>query len=94
MPFGNAQSLTPDQTYAVVAYLFYLNDLLPNDDFVLTNENLASIEMPNADGFIEREGSDLPVREACMSDCKESVEVVGRAAIIDVTPEDEQFQIE
>lgn len=94
MPFGYAQSLTPDDTYAVVAYLLYLNEVIDDDEFVLSNENLASIKMPNEDGFIQREGSDLPAREACMSACKESAEVVGRAAIIDVTPEDEQFVIE
>lgn len=94
MPFGTGQSLTPDQTYAVVAYLLYLNDVVQDDDFVLSNENLAQIEMPNHDGFMEREGSDLPVREPCMNNCKESVEIIGRAAVIDVTPEDEQFRIE
>ena len=94
MPFGNAESLTADQTYAVVAYLLFLNDIITDEEFVLSDENLASIEMPNKDGFIQREGSDLPEREACMSDCKDSVEIIGRATIIDVTPEDEQFVME
>ena len=89
MPFGDAQSLTPDETYAVVAYLLYLNDLI-DADFVLTQENLPKVEMPNAAGFVEREGHDLPPREPCMSDCVAAVKVIGRAQIIDVTPEENQ----
>jgi mono/diheme cytochrome c family protein len=94
MPFGYAQSLTADQTYAVVAYLLYLNEVVDDESFVLSDQNLASIEMPNRDGFIERHGPDLPPREACMSACKDTVKIIGRAAIIDVTPEDEQPAIE
>ncbi|MGB0903558.1 MAG: c-type cytochrome, partial [Mangrovicoccus sp.] len=28
MPFGNAQSLSPDEVYAITAYLLYLNDIV------------------------------------------------------------------
>lgn len=86
MPFGDAQSLSADETYAVVAYLLYLNDLV-DDDFVLTQENLAQIEMPNADGFFLMEGPEFEPYEPCMKDCKDAVKVVGRARIIDVTPD-------
>src|SRR5690606_23733137 len=51
MPFGNAQSLEPDQVYAIVAYLLYSNDLV-EDDFVLSNENFTEVVLPNAEGFI------------------------------------------
>ncbi|MCB1333117.1 MAG: c-type cytochrome [Roseivivax sp.] len=92
MPFGNAQTLTPDEVYAVVAYILYSNDLV-EDDFVLSNENLLEVEMPNAGGFII---DDRPVTEypnfteanACYENCKESVEVTMRAAVLDVTPEE------
>ncbi len=87
MPFGDAQSLTADETYAVVAYLLYLNYLV-EDDFVLTRDNLAEVEMPNAQGFFVMEGPEFEPREPCMTDCKDAVEVIGRARIIDVTPED------
>lgn len=86
MPFGDAQSLSADETYAVVAYLLYLNDLV-EDDFVLTRDNLAQIEMPNAEGFFVMEGPEFEPYEPCMSDCRDEPEVVGRARIIDVTPE-------
>lgn len=92
MPFGAAQTLEPDDVYAIVAYILYSNDLV-DDDFVLSDENLAAFEMPNQDGFIiddriETEFSQW-VGEPCMVDCKESVEVTMRAMVLDVTPEEE-----
>lgn len=89
MPFGDARSLTADETYAVTAFLLYLNEVV-EDDFTLTQGNLTAIRMPNEDGFFVREQRDLPARAPCMTDCKDAVEVVGRARILDVTPEDER----
>jgi S-disulfanyl-L-cysteine oxidoreductase SoxD len=85
MPFGDAQSLTHDETYAVTAYVLYLNFLV-DEDFVLTDENLADIEMPNVDGFYVMEEPEFPPHEPCMQDCKDEVRVVGRAQVLDVTP--------
>ncbi|KIN61057.1 Diheme cytochrome c SoxD [Sulfitobacter noctilucae] len=92
MPFGNAQSLEPDEVYAIVAYILYSNDLV-DDDFVLSQETFASFELPNQDGFIvddriETEFSKW-VGEPCMTDCKDSVEVTMRAMVLDVTPQEE-----
>lgn len=89
MPLGDARSLSVDETYAVTAFLLYLNEIV-EDDFTLSNKNLAQIRMPNEDGFFQREGEDVPAGEPCMTDCKEKVELIGRAAILDVTPDDEQ----
>jgi len=50
MPFSQPESLEAQEVYAITAYVLYLNDLV-EDDFVLTADNLAKIEMPNADGF-------------------------------------------
>lgn len=44
MPFGNAQSLSADEVYAITAYILYSNDLV-EDDFVLSNENFTEIEL-------------------------------------------------
>ncbi|MBD3763817.1 MAG: c-type cytochrome [Rhodobacterales bacterium] len=91
MPFGNAQSLTPDEVYAIVAYILYSNDLV-DEDFVLTRENLATFELPNAGGFFvdDRDTVELPKFsvEPCMTNCKETVEITMRAAVLDVTPFD------
>ncbi|KFE36986.1 c-type cytochrome [Thioclava atlantica] len=89
MPFGNAQSLTADETYAIVAYILYSNDLVA-DDFVLSKENFLDVKMPNADGFIV---DDRPETEyakfseaACMTDCKKDVHITMHASVLDVTP--------
>ena len=91
MPFGNAQTLTTDEVYAVVAYILYSNDLV-EDDFVLSNENLLDIELPNKDGFIvdDRPETEYPKwsGEPCMTNCKESVEITMKAMVLDVTPEE------
>lgn len=89
MPFGNAQILTPDETYAVTAFLLYSNGLV-EDDFVLSDENLTGVRMPNADGFIEDDRAETEYlafsAEPCMQDCKESVEITMHASVLDVTP--------
>ena len=51
MPFDAPQSLTPDQVYAVSAYLLYLNHLIAEDS-VLDAATLAKIKMPNRDNFV------------------------------------------
>ena len=51
MPFGEAQSLTHDETYQIVAYLLYMNDII-DDEFEVNQENIGTIEMPNRDGFM------------------------------------------
>ncbi len=89
MPFGNAQSLTPDQVYAITAYILY-NNFLVDEDFVLSKENFTSVVLPNADGFImdDRDTTEVPIftREPCMENCKESVEITAHATVLDVTP--------
>ncbi|WP_349305014.1 cytochrome c [Marivita sp. GX14005] len=91
MPYGNAQSLEPDEVYAIVAYILYSNFLV-DDDFVLSNENFLEVEMPNADGFIvdDRAEAEYPQwrREPCMTACKDSVEITMRATVLDVTPDE------
>lgn len=91
MPFGDAQSLEDDQVYAVVAYLMYLNDLV-DEDFELSKANFQEIRLPNEANFFMDDREDTPVfkaREVCMTDCKPSVEITKRAAVLDVTPEGE-----
>jgi cytochrome c2 len=90
MPYGNAQSLTDDEVYAITAYLMYLNNMV-DDDFELSNENFLEIPMPNEAGFFmdDRDTVELPefMAEPCMTGCAEGVEITMRAAVLDVTPE-------
>ncbi|MGE0700216.1 MAG: c-type cytochrome [Hyphomicrobiaceae bacterium] len=91
MPFGNAQSLSNDQIYALTAYILNLNDVIKEQGFELSQANLASIKMPNKGGFYDddRETAEKQFWKAdpCMKDCKQDVKVVGRARVLDVTPD-------
>jgi cytochrome c len=91
MPFGNAQSLSPDDVYAIVAYILYSNDLV-DEDFVLSKDNFLDVEMPNADGFIMDDRAETEYAiwsgEPCMENCKDTVEITMEAAVLDVTPEE------
>ena len=91
MPFGDAQSLSNDELYAVVAYMLFLNDIV-DDKFVLSRETFGAVKMPNAGGFYDddRETAEKAFwnPRPCMTDCKPEVTITGRARVIDVTPDD------
>ncbi|MEZ5818501.1 MAG: cytochrome c [Hyphomicrobiaceae bacterium] len=91
MPFGNAQSLSNDQIYALTAYILNLNDVIKDQNFELNQSNLASIKMPNKDGFYDddRDTTEKQFWKAnpCMKDCKTDVKVLNRARVLDVTPD-------
>ncbi|HCJ62032.1 MAG TPA: cytochrome C [Alphaproteobacteria bacterium] len=91
MPFGYAQSLEPDEVYAITAYLLNMNDLV-DYDFVLSNENFTEVRLPNEENFFVDQHPDTPTlaqKDPWMRDCKQNVEITGRARIIDVTPDAE-----
>ena len=91
MPFGDAESLTNDELYAVVAYVLNLNDIV-DDNFVLSKETWAQVKMPNSSGFFDddREKSEKAFwnPNPCMKDCRGPVAITGRALSIDVTPDE------
>ena len=91
MPFGEAQSLSYDETYQIVAFLLYMNDIV-EDDFDLSHGNIGSIKMPNRDGFFmpdPRPDAQPLNAEPCMNNCNVATNIIGRARDIDVTPESE-----
>lgn len=94
MPYGNAQSLEPDEVYAITAYLLYVNNIV-EDDFVLSNENFLDVRLPNEGGFFMDDRAETEYanwsnsEEVCMSNCKPNVEITMRAMVLDVTPETE-----
>ena len=45
MPLGNEGTLTPNEVYALTAYLLNINKIIP-DDQVLDQNNLAKVKMP------------------------------------------------
>lgn len=95
MPFGNARSLSPDDVYAITAYLLYVNNLV-EDDFELSDQNFAEVELPNQANFYmdDRAQVEYPQfsTDPCMSDCKTSVEITSRAVALNVTPEDDSAE--
>ena len=91
MPFGESQSLSYDETYQIVAFLLYMNDII-EDDFDISHENIGNIEMPNRDGFFmpdPRPDAQPVSAEPCMNNCNVATSIIGRARDIDVTPDSE-----
>jgi len=93
MPFGNARSMSDDDVYALTAYILYLNDIVADEDFELSRETFATIEMPNQDNFIDddrlEEAHNAQKGEPCMTDCLPGEATIKmHAAVLDVTPDD------
>lgn len=59
MPFTAPQSLTPDEVYAVVAWLLFQNGLI-REDAVMDRQTLLHVHMPNRDGFVPDPRPDVP----------------------------------
>ena len=93
MPFGEAQTLTHDETYKIVAYLLNMNEII-DEDFVLSEKNIGKIKMPNASGFSlpdpRPDVTKYKDGQPCMKNCNVPVKIIGKARDIDVTPDDEK----
>jgi len=65
MPWTAPKSLKPDETYAILAYLLNLADVVPAD-YELSDQNIREVQerMPNRNGM------------TCMKDCKKEVQIV------------------
>jgi cytochrome c len=61
MPFTAPQSLTPDEVYAVAAWLLFQNGIIAEDARMDAN-TLPAVRMPNRDGFVPDPRPDLPGR--------------------------------
>jgi cytochrome c len=51
MPQTKPGTLTPDEVYAVTAYVLYRNDIIKETD-VLDEKTLAKVRMPNRENFL------------------------------------------
>jgi len=51
MPWNKPQSLTPNEVYAVCAYILHLNGIVP-ETAVMDATTLPKVRMPNRDGFV------------------------------------------
>jgi len=61
MPLNAPQSLSNDEVYAVAAYVLNLNGLV-SEDKTIDAKSLASIKMPNRNGFVVDPRPDVPVK--------------------------------
>ena len=73
MPMGEAQSLKPDEVYAVTAYLLFINEIVSDQSAEISNLSLPKVIMPNRSGFFpdERRSSEAIFWEQkpCMRNC-------------------------
>ena len=51
MPLGREGTLTPDEVYALTAYLLFLNKVIPSQDQVLDEKSLPKVKMPIGDDY-------------------------------------------
>jgi cytochrome c len=58
MPFNAPQSLTAEETYSVIAWLLFKNDIIP-EDRLIDATTLPQVQMPNRDGFIRDARPDI-----------------------------------
>src|SRR5258706_6484402 len=81
MPWTAPKSLTTDEVYAVVAYMLYLGDVLP-ESFVLSDRNIAQVQqkLPNRNGMTRNHGmwdvkgkgdvANVPCMKNCATDVR------------------------
>ncbi|HZP47264.1 MAG TPA: cytochrome c [Vicinamibacterales bacterium] len=63
MPFDHPGTLTDEDVYAVTAYVLFLNDIV-REDTVVGQSTLATIQMPNRNGFVADPRPDVPAKKA------------------------------
>ena len=84
MPYPAPQSLTDDETYAISAYVLYLNDIV-DDDFVADRESFAAVKMPNEPNFYIDNRPDVQ-NTRCMENCADPANFTIVTTINGVTP--------
>jgi len=84
MPFGNAQSLSDDETWALTAYVLNMNELW-EEDAKLNRDNLPGIQMPNNNGFVLEDPRPDVANPRCMRDCRSAPKITTRAVLVSNT---------
>lgn len=84
MPFTAPLSLSDQQVYDITAYVLYMNEII-EEDFELSNENLASVKMPNEANFFVDDRPDVK-NPRCMADCADPSTMMLASSLAGVTP--------
>jgi cytochrome c len=82
MPFTQAQSLTWSETWALSAYVLYLNDIIVDEDFEFNASSYHQITMPNELGFIIKNMEPDTDNIRCMKDCKDASLISVKTALL------------
>ena len=85
MPWNAPRSLSADDTYAVLAYLLSLSEIVP-DNFTLSDQNIREVQnkmpnrfgMSNAHGLWNARGVPDIKASACMNNCVQFVQIGSR----------------
>lgn len=87
MPFPSPRTLSPDQVYALTAYILNLNNIVPND-FVADKNSLPKVKMPNHDNFTWEDPRPDTQDKPCMTKCKDpaAIKIVSTAEGSPLTP--------
>jgi cytochrome c len=87
MPMPTPHTLTPDDVYALSAYILNLNGIVP-DDFVADKDSLPKVKMPNHDSFSWTDPRPDTVSKPCMTKCLDasSIGIVSTAEGRNLTP--------
>ncbi|HXN20095.1 MAG TPA: cytochrome c [Candidatus Binatus sp.] len=62
MPYDGPGSLTPDETYAVTAFILYLNGIV-DEKAELNKATVPRVKMPNRNGFVGDPRPDVPTKK-------------------------------
>ncbi|WP_299179548.1 c-type cytochrome [uncultured Neptuniibacter sp.] len=84
MPFTAPRSLSDQQVYDITAYVLYLNEII-DEEFVLTKDNLAQIEMPNQANFFVDPRPDVK-NTRCMKNCADPDKLQIAGTLRGITP--------
>lgn len=84
MPFTAPRSLSDQQVYDITAYVLYLNEIV-EEDFILTKDSLATIEMPNKDNFFVDPRPDVK-NVRCMNNCADPKKLKIAGTLRGITP--------
>jgi len=87
MPFSAPHTLSPDDVYAVVAYILNFNNIVPSN-FVADRDSLPKVKMPNRDNFTWHDPRPDTAAKECMKDCidPKAVKIISSAEGKDLTP--------
>ena len=87
MPFIAPHSLSPDDVYALTAYILNFNNVVPGD-FIADRNSLPKVKMPNRGNFTWKDPRPDTAATECMKNCADpkSVKIISTAEGKNLTP--------